>query len=318
VSADRYDISLIRSYLDGKLDNRAMYELERRAEGDPALSDLIRGMESAGEDVHRQNLSRITRRLERRVAGKVRGRIVSWTVWPVAASIVMVFVFGLWWFNRKPDKAPDTLSPAGRTIAGGPPADSRPTLEAPSVSSPTTLSPQVQRKTEPRHLPEEPAAGRHPATARPSAAVSAPVSPQVSEPVGAEIASSGGDAGKRTDLSGAVAAVKSQVMRASSSDVKEAGKNEAGLPSPAAPVGGWPAYRDYLRRNSTITEGDEYVVIMGLTVHPDGAISGIKSVSGTNEALNKRAAALIRNGPKWEGRADGKTEQVRVTVRFGR
>lgn len=98
------DISLIRKYLDGELDGRAMYELERQAQEDPALMDMIQGMEMGNKTRDEANLSDIERMISERVQGGKTQRIVAWKTWSVAASLVLMSVIAGLWIFRTPQQ----------------------------------------------------------------------------------------------------------------------------------------------------------------------------------------------------------------------
>lgn len=128
-----YDISLIRKYLNGELDAAAMYRLEREAQDDPMLMDLIAGMESGDEKEHGQAIRELEGLIMQRTGGR-RRRVVPLVRWTVAASVLILC--GLTWFalrkelpavktaarteNRKPGEIvekpvavqPDTIIPA--------------------------------------------------------------------------------------------------------------------------------------------------------------------------------------------------------------
>jgi TonB family protein len=62
-------------------------------------------------------------------------------------------------------------------------------------------------------------------------------------------------------------------------------------------------------------------VLIQFIVEPDGALSNIKAVRGTNDSLNREAVRVISLSPKWEpGYKDGKAVRVYyvVPVPFGR
>ncbi len=102
------DISLIRKYLNGELDARAMYELERQAQDDPALMDMIQGVESSSQEVDDANLIAISQMIRRRaeeskpdkgISFPASGRHrIQWKVWIAAASLILISAIGalLW------------------------------------------------------------------------------------------------------------------------------------------------------------------------------------------------------------------------------
>ncbi|SDT54692.1 TonB protein C-terminal [Mucilaginibacter mallensis] len=118
------DISQIKKYLEGKLDARSMYELERRAQDDPFLLDALEGYENAGKPQDK-NLKELTSRLKIRTEKK-ESRIIAMRFIAIAASVLLVLFAGLLWFILQrpshqpqiakvelsaPKRAADTLVP---------------------------------------------------------------------------------------------------------------------------------------------------------------------------------------------------------------
>ncbi|MFC6101914.1 carboxypeptidase-like regulatory domain-containing protein [Olivibacter domesticus] len=93
------DILLIRKYLKGELSAHEMHMLEKRAQEDPLLMDMMIGMESGNEEMHETNLSVIDQLIRQRVSNKQRGKVVAWRAWLIAASVVLVAVVSLWIFR---------------------------------------------------------------------------------------------------------------------------------------------------------------------------------------------------------------------------
>lgn len=111
MGSTKYDIERIRKYLNGDLGEREMYELERQAQDDPILMDLMTGLELAGsEPIHRANLDEIRRRVEQHVGqgGKVRTWIPAWGKWAAAASILLVAGIGVFLVWRP---MPESMAP---------------------------------------------------------------------------------------------------------------------------------------------------------------------------------------------------------------
>lgn len=99
------DISLIRKYLNGELDARAMHRLERRAQDDPFLMDALEGYEKAGGD-QQANLDELTSRLQQRVAKNER-RIIPLRFIAAAASVLLVLTIGGLWLYRSRQQKPE-------------------------------------------------------------------------------------------------------------------------------------------------------------------------------------------------------------------
>lgn len=101
------DILLIRKYLRGELPAREMHMLEKRAQEDPMLMDMIIGMESGDEEMHASNLSAIDELIKQRVSNKQTRKIKAWRTWlAVAASVVFVVAIGMWLFHTSKDNLP--------------------------------------------------------------------------------------------------------------------------------------------------------------------------------------------------------------------
>ncbi|MBB6130332.1 carboxypeptidase-like regulatory domain-containing protein [Mucilaginibacter lappiensis] len=101
MSNKKADISQIRKYLNGELNAKAMHQLEHEALDDPFLMDALEGYEMSGKD-QQGNLGKLGGRLQERTAEK-KGRVISWKVWSIAASILVILTIGgLWLKNSSP------------------------------------------------------------------------------------------------------------------------------------------------------------------------------------------------------------------------
>src|SRR5690606_20432678 len=99
----RVDMELIRRYIRGELTPREMYALERQAQADPMLMDIILGMEQEALDVHDDNLADIRKRIAERTGQRraTTRRLATAQRWAIAASILAVLSVGTWWFTRE-------------------------------------------------------------------------------------------------------------------------------------------------------------------------------------------------------------------------
>lgn len=109
MSANRPDISQIRKYLNGELDARAMYQLERQAQDDPFLMDVISGMESSSEN-HQPNLDAIDRLIKDRINKKEKTRVIPLYRYLSAACLLIALGIGGWWLTRTPGKIENTAN----------------------------------------------------------------------------------------------------------------------------------------------------------------------------------------------------------------
>jgi TonB family protein len=79
----------------------------------------------------------------------------------------------------------------------------------------------------------------------------------------------------------------------------------AGFAIKPAPVGGTPAFRDYLRREAAQFEPEKENRISGLvhvqfTVGADGQLSNLKVTRGLRPDYDAEALRLVCEGPKWQ------------------
>ncbi|WPU98999.1 carboxypeptidase-like regulatory domain-containing protein [Mucilaginibacter sp. cycad4] len=88
----------IQKYLNGELDARAMHKLEMEALNDPFLMDALEGYENMGTS-QQLNLGDLTARLQQRT-GENKGRVIPWTVWPIAASVLIALSLGGLYLNK--------------------------------------------------------------------------------------------------------------------------------------------------------------------------------------------------------------------------
>lgn len=114
------DPELIRRYLAGELDHKAMHALERQALDDPFLAETLEGFEQHAPD-QRMNLADLSKRLEQRVQSPAKRRVIPMYLrWAAAASVCFVVGSSIIWLwpagNRseiaKVDVKTDTIIPA--------------------------------------------------------------------------------------------------------------------------------------------------------------------------------------------------------------
>ncbi|QJB34247.1 energy transducer TonB [Chitinophaga oryzae] len=100
---------LIRQYLAGELDDKAMHALERQALDDPFLADALEGyaLHAPDQQVHQEDLAD---RLSRRVAQSQRSMAVVRPLYPrmaAAAAILLLLFTGGWFLFKTQNKAPE-------------------------------------------------------------------------------------------------------------------------------------------------------------------------------------------------------------------
>ena len=138
----KIDMELIRRYIRGELTPREMYALERQAQADPMLIDIILGMEEEALAVHDDNLADIRKRIADRTGQRraTTRRLATAQRWANAASILAVLWVGTWWFIRE-----DTVVEQQReAIAAAAPQEALPSAAEDAVED---TSPAAPRRT---------------------------------------------------------------------------------------------------------------------------------------------------------------------------
>jgi len=117
-----------------------MYQLERQAQDDPFLMDMLQGMESCDED-HQPALDEIDRLIKARVEQDKKRIIPLYRYWAAAACLLLALGIGGWWLTRtttNPRLAENikVVVPPGKFKAGQPPvvAQEKPTTATSVVS----------------------------------------------------------------------------------------------------------------------------------------------------------------------------------------
>lgn len=86
-----------------------MYKLERQAQDDPFLMDVISGMESSSEN-HQPNLDAIDRLIKERINKKEKTRVIPLYRYLSAACLLIALGIGGWWLTRTPNKIENTAN----------------------------------------------------------------------------------------------------------------------------------------------------------------------------------------------------------------
>jgi lysophospholipase L1-like esterase len=92
---------LIRQYLAGELDDKAMHALERQALDDPFLAEALEGYAGHEPDQSAQ-LAELQQRLEQRVEQAEKGKLrLLYYRWASAAAILVILGLSFLWINRQ-------------------------------------------------------------------------------------------------------------------------------------------------------------------------------------------------------------------------
>lgn len=107
------DIDVLEDYLDGKLDDKMMYRVEREALEDPFVAQALAGL-SQSPKRSRQSLSLLQKQLETRIAGHEESKkesVITGQRLSIAATAALIFILGgiIFWMkynNNQKAKAP--------------------------------------------------------------------------------------------------------------------------------------------------------------------------------------------------------------------
>lgn len=331
----KVDMELIRRYIRGELTPREMYALERQAQADPMLMDIILGMEQETLAVHDDNLADIRKRIANRTGQRraTTRRLATAQQWAIAASILAVLSVGTWWFARE-----DFVEMQRESAVAAIPTEA-PEKTAESGPSPRPIAPTMDSEadTAPQRALKVPAA----AMAKKDKEVNkeerlAVVTPKADTGLRDQVVVVGYGAQPQSNLTGTVAraaeaeidttvssgepllAARSDGIRIHSISARQqavrprvAEQEIAENPHQPKPKTGWPAYRRYLQEAVKPAPG-QGAVALTFSVDDDGHPTDIAVVETTNEQLNKFAILIVRDGPLWLPGANGDRD---VTLR---
>lgn len=109
------DMAYIRRYLNGELTPREMHVLERQAQDDPLLMDVILGMEAADPQLHDTNIQDIRQRINARIGQGNTKRLAPFWRWSVAATVLTAIGVGTLWLVRQPQESAMEISQTAPT-----------------------------------------------------------------------------------------------------------------------------------------------------------------------------------------------------------
>ncbi|MBV7528875.1 hypothetical protein [Chitinophaga sp. sic0106] len=331
--------ALIRQYLAGELDDKAMHDLERQALNDPFLAEALEGFETVAPQ-QQLNLDELHARLNARVAPSETKVRPLYYRYAAAAAILLLLATGGWYLFREPAVKPQIAGvpaqPAGEQSA---PAVSPADAVKEDVTKEVVKAPETAKTVPP------PVASMKQAET-PALAMSTPndaTADTQQEVTSLADSLMGANDKKAADAytpqaAPAMAMYDSQRAQRARMMAKE---NNAELASRGAkrmafsrenaaevytgengpePENGLKTYQEYLLKQTitsdTAIAGSE--VFMVFTVKANGAIDSINVITGKNIAATEAAINIIKEGPKWKPAANGQPANVSVRLLFRR
>lgn len=104
MSDSNYDIAYLKKYLSGQLSPKEMYAIEREAQRDPMLADILMGIEMDQNGTVPSQLNvRIAQRVEEKKEAKIK--VFDWKRLIIAATVVAVLGAGILYFQQEKNTA---------------------------------------------------------------------------------------------------------------------------------------------------------------------------------------------------------------------
>jgi TonB family protein len=296
----------IQQYLEGKLDPELAHQLEKQALDDPFLWEALEGYSVYKDPA--ADLSILQRQLHERIVHMQENKKVfdlSWQRLSVAAAAAVMFVSAgiLFWMNSH--KAPEQLaSEAHKPVEVN--VIDRDSVEAVIKSKDEPVIASLQKNEVNSDRPTISAYKQGNVVEK-----KAVISPEAADAVAASSAAAAvGEAQSRT-----MSARQAKMARIETDGTT----NQATVSPYNAPRSGWSVYNQYLTVSASKFKSDPPLtgsVVLSFQVGPDGKLTNIKVVRGLNEAFDKEAMRIVRNGSEWTPSPDGKVYDGRVEVIF--
>lgn len=333
-------MEVLEAYLDGKLDDKAMYEVEKLSLEDPFLADALAGLQATKKRSH--NLSVLQQRLQERMAQKPAKR-KSWQLTSHRLSIattaaVLFIVASLFFIMRQNRKPVDNLPKKVEVKVAPKPAPNPATLATNSkMATKATINERHQSNAQLQNTK----------TAKPPVKISAKASIAVSNnnnelndalsqawlneaidiqmpnPLISEKDSHSKKA-KNMGETSAIAEASLQVGNDKNPSAKANIINKAESKGKlahgnihTAPLIGWEAFETYLLTNNRFIDDAPTGKTVELTavIKRNGNPSRIRVVKSLGKNLDTEAIRLLKNGGKWSYDSRG-TNTAKITVLF--
>lgn len=341
---NRPDISLIRKYLNGELDERAMYQLERQAQDDPALLDLIEGMEMGDQASDEATLIEINSLIQQRSQAEKTVKFVPWKTWSVAASLLVLCGVGVLWLQQRKPEATQVVQKTKKI----PVPQDQPLIPEAEVSAKLSENKEVIASVihkQKAKIPEintliriespamesaqpAPIEANKTASARMSTSALAKRMDSAFQSDGDlhEVVVAGYGAQKKsvdarsmlkpdsnvasTALAGKVAGVS--VQSADQRAIRIRGKSSI---DNAEPESGWKAYSRYLEKKAKKINGVTGIVVLTFNLDQEGRPIEVVVLNGLTDAANQKAIELLNKGSKWK-RPAGTDGRITLVIQF--
>jgi len=146
MSDSNYDIAYLKKYVNGQLSPKEMYAIEREAQRDPMLADILMGIEmDQNSAVPAELNARIAQRIEHKKEAKIK--VFDWKRLAIAATVVAILSAGILYFQQQKNPAETK-----RTADVAVPADVPSSKSAPQndTAASSAIEPHIKEQDSPR------------------------------------------------------------------------------------------------------------------------------------------------------------------------
>lgn len=312
----KVDIGLIRRYLRGELNPREMYALERRAQDDPVLMDIILGMERETQDVHEANLGDIRKRIALRAGRNRIRRIAPARRWAVAASVLLAFIVGALWLTRQDGREQQPAAASAPPVADEQHSERLALQTSDDTTDGTAAAGQQSQPTAPAREKATVQTPKRLAVAPVEEVEIADIRPPSETLAASVLRKEALDTTAEAQVTAYTPLAKRSVVTAPASQMHALKANTlAAQREQPEPENGWQAYNQYLKQGTKHQEGVKGTVTLMFTVDDEGTPADIRVIQTDNPTLNERAMRLVREGAKWKPGENGERNTV-LQVRF--
>jgi len=290
------DIELLEDYLDGKLDHKAMHQLEKQALEDPFVAQALAGLtESRGHA--KQSVSLLQKQLYDRIAQHQvikKESVFTWQRLSVASAAAVMFIaVSIFFFMRerenreqlaknKPHTVEVNLAPAPVAV------DSAKRDDYAANNQPVNPDPVLVGKINPKREIVN------------KAVVSAVF--QSAEAKRAAVADTATAGAKSPDRLAEVVIKNARVATVA--------------PAVSSPIGGWADFDSYLGDHNKFKDAKAgKFVELSFLIDAEGKPSDIRVMKNASPEFDEEAIRLIKEGPKWE-QPGSASARVSYTIAF--
>lgn len=279
------DLNLLEDYLDGKLDSKAMHQVERLSLADPFVAEALAGLSQS--PLRNQSLSLLQKQLHDRVAQKPI-ETKRWTITSQrlsiasAAAVLFIVVSVLFWMKES----------------------SRTKIEANQAKS-------VKIEIAPT---DKVATGSTPPITVPAEIDKALADAKTNTYAGTQKSKSVAKVTEAASVPAVVNEAKEETIMASKASAR---MSNSTVLSPE-PINGWEKFEEYVLLNNRLIKNNKPIgksVQLSFKVNEKNRPDDIKILNGLTKLENDEAIRLLKNGPDWKV-VPNLTESVVVSINF--